>query len=647
MVRPYGSSAQRRSRPSVQRDSLFNNRESQTFDTNNPGYPDLTEYLEREGIIADKLPTLEEETEEPETTDSSRINLAYFARPQDIVTDDKGVPRITVDFAFNGLGDEVTRSVPVTQWQNLTVTEFVKEVQNSPELVHALLYTMQVDHEKLLEVFQILQQANNLNKEKIEHMATQHQASGAKLAELEGLLKKDPDTRFKDLTVQLEKYKGWVAELKEDVVAAQTENQEAGAFTQEDLDELNKSYSEQIADLQKQVNDLKKKGTDKRTPSEEDMDRFRKRNQQRKQRQGGNPDPNPSDHSDSETDSDTEPRGRRGQPKVKKSQKGSRKEDSIVIPDDSTVASDDTGLVMYDATLIANMKELARGLTVKLFKNDKELSHAQWQSQVENKLDNTVFKDTGSALRSIHNWTGGDVFDQLEPMVPTKLQGEEVAADAFKSVREMLKYINEHYGIRDKAGKAHNEWHNLKMGETEKFTTFYRKYQAARAHVRLDTQTEIYMFQNKLSDKFQDRFVGEYPDSMQSLVQKCYKIESDLDRMGSKSKKDDKKDDKKDGNKKGGRGQGNKPDDNANPKLPWESRPAAFKNLPANTKAHRTKLMKEGKCHKCQQQGHVKNDEACPLFAYGMPKNVDEDQKKANASSSNINTEAGTDQGNA
>ena len=261
--------------------------------------------------------------------------------------------------------------------------------------------------------------------------------------------------------------------------------------------------------------------------------------------------------------------------------------------------------------------------------------------QVENKLDAMTFRDKDSCLRYVHNLTGGKVWIALKTRVPSKLKKE--AIKPFPSVASMMKFLRINYGITNEDGKAHNSFFTLKQQDNERFSTFYTKYQTDRAHIDMKEKTEIPLFIAKLNEAYADKFItGDVPKKLRKIVKKCQVLEQQFDQHKETHKKpatrtpnaaNPKNSTAAAAGASAGAAAGAAAA--ADSKKPFDSRPGKYKDLPALTKDHRVALMKDGKCLKCQEKGHMKNSTDCPLKDYAMP-------KAASAAASTI-TEAETE----
>ena len=556
-----------------------------------------------------------------------------------------------------------------------TLTAWMGLSEDHALAVHRLLCTVDVDFKASIGQSVALEEANTFHREKLTAAMADLQRVKEELAVAKAAIQGDAapiqkkleeaktalSLEQKALAVEQDrakKYKRYWAETKESLKTAEKKLDEVPeeGVTQEMLDELNTEYQKEIADLKTQLEAAQQRGRPNsransrppRSASSLSMERQRERQRQRdgkkkaedkqeksskksksKKSSSAAGDPDSSDDESSSSDSSSS----------SESSDPSDDEDIVAVSNKKkSWKTADKGLVHYDTAMVAASKlhTGGKGLTVDKFTNDTtKLSHEQWEKQVETMLDNMTFKDKDSALRHIHGFTGGSVWIALNNQIPSKLK--KCAGKPFSSVYALLKYIRMQWGIHNEEGKAHSNFFTLKQGDGERFSTFYRKYQTDRAHVHLESKTERQLFLGKLNSEYSEKFVtGSIPKKLSKMIKKCQILEQQMEQHKADHKKPSAS-----GSGTAARGAraananttntsnsttgstnsaaAAKTEDDS--KKPFSSRPAKYSGLPAEmSKANRVQLLKEGKCLKCQEKGHMKNSDECPLKEYSMPK---------------------------
>ena len=246
---------------------------------------------------------------------------------------------------------------------------------------------------------------------------------------------------------------------------------------------------------------------------------------------------------------------------------------------------------------------------------------SEWLSDVENKLQSTVFKDVQSALVWLRGLTGDAVRSMLDPYVPSRIEASK--SKKFQSLEEMVAFLVRTYGKKGSEGEAHNALMTLTQLPDEHWTTFYTKWQGHRARVQLEPGVELFMLENKLNYKYTQKVAG-YGKDLNKFVEKCYEEEERFKRLSLKATpRTGNGATTRTGNT--GRNRGNMPFvRGANATMghtlkPYNELPEKFKGLPKLDPTSREQLIKEGKCLRCREPGHHSRDPKCILKQYESP----------------------------
>lgn len=596
MARTYTPGSGHNPRVSI-RDSLFGaiNAESATLRAEEED--DL--YAERQREITDKLLPIDEE-EVPIT-----VNLLEYIDPTAVrngqleLADDAGNP-IRID---------------ASELKDLSAFKLRDATKLTPEGVHDILRNLYYDHKLALNQTTTLREANDLNLEKYQDMSAQATRLETQIAALEQeqadwqkekeTMREELDQAMNDegravlsrleeeskqLAERVDFYKQLAADYEGQVQQLELRDQ---AETQDTTEALTLLRAD-LAEVTKENAELKARLAD----TANNAARNRALSPFSRQRLGLTGSGNGAQESSV----------RAGSTGV-----GANRDHT---PGADSVASQFT---QYDNGMLLGMKSSRDVPTPAKFANDGNPAFDEWLRDVENKIGSTTFRDVPSALAYVHSLTKGNVWQLLDPRIPSRIN-KNSTINAFKTLEELLEYLCERFGQRDQANKSFHELATLKQGN-ESFSDHYTKFQKYRARVNLTDDSEKQLLEASLNYRYANRLVDGVPcKTLNELVSKCYNLEDGFARLDASKPPRDRE---REGNDKGrgrGRGGGTRggraTDNNASALLPYSELPEKYKGLKPLTDDERQKLIRSGHCLRCREPGHHSRDASCVLKKY-------------------------------
>lgn len=626
-------------------------------------------FAQQQREILEQLPA-EEDNDQSLPED---INLAQHLYDDDL--DEQDPATVAIDYE-DETGTARTARVPFNKLHNLDVDSFANHVSQYPDSTHYILRRLQHDHREALRQVDVLQKANDLNREKFEHLAAQLKAT-TQGVDAQQKKSDKAENKARDLEHQLQTVNAMMAGLQQNHTALQKEkdslggaqkkvaewrqwckeeekkatalkrlNDELQARVQALESEMEVTYTEtDFKRLRDEVKQLKvhleeanrgrsstqQGGGDRRSSESRSASRRRrgeeapppppspeKKSKSKKDKAtGGDDDPRSSDDSSDDDSKD---------PKKKPSKNSGSKKKPITLSedeDDEVNKAIDVGDVVPYYPFLKEAFRTSKEVQVTKFNNSTTISYQSWLLELSNKLAVSRFRDVPAVLNFIMSCLSSTPQTMVAPRIPASIKlgrtANVVNNDmAFKTAREMIAFLDDNYASFNPIGDARHAMDILKMKDDEKFSDFFTKYQDINARIPwhdddMGRADQIHQLFTRLNVKYKNGLKLQRYNTPGELVQLCQKYQQDQSVIDELHPRTKKE--PEDYKKSSGKTTTQSTTTNSG-KKPWKDRPEKYKNLPRMNNEIRAQLDKEGRCRRCREEGHGPKDEKCPLFEY-------------------------------
>ena len=248
------------------------------------------------------------------------------------------------------------------------------------------------------------------------------------------------------------------------------------------------------------------------------------------------------------------------------------------------------------------------------------------------KLSATTFRSHNDGLRFVLSHLKSPAFRLCAPRVPTTTG---TCPHPFRNIEELLEELRKRYGRPDTEGEALAVITQLRQGPTQSFNSVYSRFLEFRSQLPVFSDAmEMNTIKNMLNESYANVLSAQAPcRTAAEMVDRLYHLDTEQKRtkfltLKAQTPTTPRRWDRPTTS--------TRPNTNAAPAttapaprglLPAAPAPAStvgevpekYRNLPPLTPEVRAQLMRDGRCMRCRERGHLQSDPVCPLAPFSRP----------------------------